>query len=70
MFLVSIGLGIWGYYGYAGQEALMKSVGDALAEVNATHTQLGAAMSSLNALLATKPGDGMWLDPQERVKIW
>lgn len=41
---------------YAGQEALVKSVGDALAEGNATRSQLSSTMSSLNALLATKPG--------------
>jgi uncharacterized protein YhaN len=45
--------------GYADQEALMKSVGDALTEVNATKSQLAATMSSLNALLATKPGDDL-----------
>jgi Protein of unknown function (DUF2959) len=45
--------------GYADQEALMKSVGDALTEVNATKSQLAASMSSLNALLATKPGDDL-----------
>ncbi len=42
--------------GYAGQEALMKSVGDALAEGNATRAQLAMTMGSLNALLATDPG--------------
>ena len=45
--------------GDADQEALMKSVGDALTEVNATKSQLAATMSSLNALLATKPGDDL-----------
>jgi hypothetical protein len=45
--------------GYADQEALMKGVGDALTEVNATKSQLAATMSSLNALLATKPGDDL-----------
>jgi len=42
--------------GYAGQEELMKSVGDALAEGNATKSQLAMTMGSLNALLATNPG--------------
>jgi hypothetical protein len=42
--------------GYAGQEELMKSVGDALAEGNATRAQLAMTMGSLNALLATDPG--------------
>jgi len=42
--------------GFAGQEALMKSVGDALGEANATKSQLAATMGALNALLATKPG--------------
>jgi Protein of unknown function (DUF2959) len=45
--------------GYTDQEALVKSVGDALTEVNATKSQLAATMSSLNALLATKPGDDL-----------
>jgi hypothetical protein len=45
--------------GHAGQEALMKSVGDALAEGRATKGQLAATMSSLNRLLATKPGDDL-----------
>src|SRR5215472_7213886 len=45
--------------GYADQEALRKSVGNALTEVNATKSQLAATMSSLNALLATKPGDDL-----------
>ena len=45
--------------GYADQEALVKSVGDALTEVNATKSQLAATMSSLNALLATRPGDDL-----------
>jgi hypothetical protein len=44
---------------YADQEALRKGVGDALTEVNATKSQLAATMSSLNALLATKPGDDL-----------
>lgn len=42
--------------GYAGQEELMKSVGDALSEGNSTRAQLGMTMGSLNALLATDPG--------------
>jgi len=45
--------------GYADQEALRKSVGDALTEINATKSQLAATMSSLNALLATKTGDDL-----------
>jgi molecular chaperone GrpE (heat shock protein) len=45
--------------GYTDQEALVNSVGDALTEVNATKSQLAATMSSLNALLATKPGDDL-----------
>ena len=45
--------------GYANQDALVKSVGDALAEGNATKSQLAATMGSLNALLATKPGDDL-----------
>jgi len=40
----------------AGQEALAKSVNDALAEVNATKAQLAQTMQSLNTLLTTKPG--------------
>jgi hypothetical protein len=43
----------------ANQEALMQSVGDALTEVNTTKSQLAATMSSLNALLATRPGDDL-----------
>ena len=50
---------LMGTIAYAGQEALMKSVGDALAEANATKGQLAATMSSLNRLLATKPGDDL-----------
>jgi hypothetical protein len=44
---------------FAGQEALVKSVGDALTEGNATKGQLAATMTSLNTLLATKPGDDL-----------
>jgi hypothetical protein len=45
--------------GYADQEALMKGVGDALTEVNATKSQLAATLSSLNALQFIKPGDDL-----------
>jgi hypothetical protein len=44
---------------FASQDALVKSVGDALGEGQATKNQLAATMSSLNALLATKPGDDL-----------
>ena len=44
---------------YGDQEALVKSVGDALNEVNATKSQLAATMSSLNALQFIKPGDDL-----------
>jgi hypothetical protein len=44
---------------HAGQEELLKSAGDALAETNATKGQLATTMSSLNKLLATKPGDDL-----------
>jgi len=43
----------------AGQESLLKSVNDALAEVNATKAQLGETMKSLNALQAVKPGNDL-----------
>jgi len=42
--------------GYAGQDELMKSIGDALTEGMATRAQLGTTLGALNALLATKPG--------------
>jgi hypothetical protein len=60
---------------YADQEALLKSVGDALAEVNATKSQLAATVSSLNALLATKPGEDLrpayqvYVDNVEKTKM-
>ena len=44
---------------FADQTALIKSVGDALTEGNATKSQLAATMASLNTLLATKPGEDM-----------
>jgi len=59
---VALALGLatlMGATGYADQEALMKSVGDAVSEVSATKGQLAATMSSLNSLLATKPGDDL-----------
>jgi hypothetical protein len=43
----------------AGQEALVKSVSDALNEVNATKAQLAETMRSLNALQAAKPGSDL-----------
>jgi hypothetical protein len=44
---------------YADQQDLLKSVGDALTEGNATKSQLAATVSSLNALQATKPGEDL-----------
>jgi hypothetical protein len=44
---------------FADQAALIKSVGDALTEGNATKSQLAATMASLNTLLASKPGEDM-----------
>jgi len=44
---------------YANQDALVKSVGDALAEGTATRNQLDATMASLNKLLATPPGNDL-----------
>jgi hypothetical protein len=60
--------------GYAGQEELMKSVGDALAEGNATRAQLAMTLGSLNALLATDPGGDLrpayqaYIDHAEKTK--
>lgn len=45
--------------GFASQDALVKSVGDALGESQATKNQLAATMASLNALQATKPGEDL-----------
>jgi hypothetical protein len=41
------------------QEALVKDVGDTLTEVNVIKAQLAATASSLNALLAVKPGEDL-----------
>ena len=43
----------------AGQETLANAVNNAIAEVNATNAQLSETMKSLNALMASRPGEDL-----------